>query len=63
VKSEFFRSLLWVPHAFRVVLEIDQAVAVVELQLQPPEHFKTQETRNLGAGKSAHGGEVEGDDT
>jgi len=30
--------------------------AVVELQLQPPEHFKTQETRNLGAGKSAHGG-------
>src|ERR1019366_2182725 len=48
--------------ALRVVLEIYQTIAVVQLQLKQPEHCKSQKTGNLRPGVAAHGGVVERDD-
>jgi len=45
-------------HAFRVELEIHEAIAVVQLQLKFPEHFKSQEAGNLRPDLAAHIGEV-----
>jgi hypothetical protein len=40
-------------HTLRVVLEIDKTVAVVQLHLKDPQHFKPQQTGNLRSGVAA----------
>jgi hypothetical protein len=49
-------------HTLRVVLEIHKTVAVVQLHLKDPQHFKPQQTGNLGPGVAAQAGKVQRED-